>query len=47
MKIKCNECSHMQKVTLDGLIFDNEDEEAFVTFLAAEFSKSKSEVEEI
>ena len=41
MKIRCLYCSKITDVTLDILIFENEDEELFVTYLAAELSKSK------
>ncbi|MGI9567191.1 MAG: hypothetical protein ACR2LL_09305 [Nitrosopumilus sp.] len=34
MKIKCSHCSETTDVTIDRLIFENEDEELFVTFLA-------------
>jgi len=38
MKIKCSHCSGTTDVTLDALIFENEDEETFVTYLATEMS---------
>ncbi len=41
MKIKCFHCFKQTDITLDRLIFENEDEEVFVTYLAAEISKSK------
>lgn len=41
MKLKCSHCSKTTDVTIDKLIFENEDEELFVTYLAAELSKSK------
>ena len=39
MKIKCSHCSEMIDVTIDCLIFENEDEELFVTYLSSEMSK--------
>jgi len=39
MKIKCTHCNGTIDVTLDKLIFENEDEEIFVTYLAAELTK--------
>ncbi|MDH3501302.1 MAG: hypothetical protein OEL69_02190 [Nitrosopumilus sp.] len=41
MKIKCSHCSKTTYVTLDKLIFENADEETFVTYLAAELSSSQ------
>lgn len=38
MKIKCSHCSETTDVTLDSLIFENEDEKIFVSYLAAEMS---------
>ena len=38
MKIKCSHCNGMVEITLDKLIFENEDEEVFVSYLAAEMS---------
>ena len=46
MKLKCKDCSHIQEITLDRIIFDDEAEEAFVSYLAAELSKSQSEKDE-
>jgi len=40
MKIKCSHCSGTVEITLDHLIFENEDEEAFVTYLSLEISKA-------
>ena len=40
MKVKCNHCSETTDITFDGLIFENEDEKAFVTYLSLEVSKS-------
>ena len=42
MKIKCEHCSKIHEITLDAIIFDDEAEEAFVNYLAAELSKSDS-----
>jgi len=46
MKIKCEDCSHIQEISLDILIFDGGDEEVFATYLATEFSKSQSKDKE-
>ncbi len=43
MKIKCNNCSNIQEITLDAIIFDGEAEEAFVTYLAIELPKSEND----
>ena len=40
MKVKCNHCSETTDITFDGLIFENEDEKAFVTYLSLEMSKA-------
>ena len=40
MKLKCSHCNGTVDITLDKLIFENEDEETFVTFLSLEMSKS-------
>ncbi len=42
MKIKCSHCSKTTDVTLDRLVFENEDEEAFVTYLEVELSSSQT-----
>ncbi|WP_316505843.1 hypothetical protein [Nitrosopumilus sp.] len=39
MKIKCSHCSKTTDATLDSLIFENEDEELFVSYLTAEMSR--------
>ena len=41
MKIKCSHCSKATDVTLDSLIFENEDEKVFVHYLASEMAKSE------
>jgi len=41
MRIKCEKCSHSQDIALDTIIFDDEDEKAFVSYLAAEMAKSE------
>jgi hypothetical protein len=41
MRIKCEKCSHIQEITYDGIIFDDEDEQVFVSYLTAEMAKSK------
>ena len=41
MKLKCSYCNGTIEITIDKLIFENEDEETFMTYLAAELSKSK------
>ncbi|MGI9568036.1 MAG: hypothetical protein ACR2LL_13645 [Nitrosopumilus sp.] len=43
MKIKYENCSHNQKITYNDLIFDDEDEEFFVTYLTAEMTKLKED----
>jgi len=40
MKIKCSHCSKITDVTLNSLIFENEDEESFATYLSLEMSKA-------
>jgi len=42
MKIKCFHCSKTTDVTLDSLIFENKDEELFVTYLTSEMTKSEN-----
>jgi len=41
MRIKCEKCSHDQDITYDSIIFDDEDEKMFVSYLAAEMAKSE------
>ncbi|WP_316504287.1 hypothetical protein [Nitrosopumilus sp.] len=41
MKIKCSHCSETTDVTIDRLIFENEDEELFVTYLSSEMSREE------
>lgn len=43
MKIKCDHCSAMNDITFDGLIFENKDEETFVTYLGSEMSRKEKE----
>ena len=45
MRIKCKKCSHDQDITYDSIIFDDEDEKVFVSYLAAEMAKSENTVE--
>jgi len=45
MRIKCEKCSHIQEISSDGIIFDDEDEKVFVKYLAAEMTKSKYVIE--
>ena len=45
MGIKCERCSHNQDIAYDSIIFDDEDEKVFVSYLAAEMSKSKDTTE--
>lgn len=47
MKIECEKCTHNQEITLDRIIFADDDEELFATYLAAEFSKSQSKEDEV
>ena len=41
MKIKCLHCSETTDITIDRLIFENEDEELFVTYLSSEMSREE------
>jgi hypothetical protein len=41
MKIKCSHCFGTTDVTIDNLIFENKDEETFVTFLNLEMSREE------
>jgi len=41
MRIKCEKCSHNQNISYDSIIFDDEDEKVFVSYLAAEMAKSE------
>jgi len=43
MKVKCNHCSAMNDITFDSLIFENDDEETFVTYLSLEMSRKEKE----
>ncbi len=45
MRIKCDKCSHIQEITLDAILFDDEDEKMFVSYLAAEMAKSEDTAE--
>ena len=42
MRIKCEKCLHIQEITIDAILFDDEDEELFATYLAAEMTKSEN-----
>ena len=46
MRIKCEKCSHDQDITYDNIIFDDKDEELFVSYLATEMSKSEDTAEQ-
>ena len=46
MKVKCEHCSETTDITFDGLIFENEDEEVFATYLSLEMSKSNTHTKE-
>ena len=46
MRIKCEKCSHIQEITIDAVLFDDDDEKAFVSYLTAEMPKSKNTVEQ-
>ena len=41
MRIKCEKCSHDQDITYDSIIFDDEDEKMFVSYLEVEMAKSE------
>jgi len=43
MKVKCDHCSGMNDITYDSLIFENEDEEMFATYLSLEMSQEKGQ----
>ena len=45
MRIKCEKCSHIQEITIDAILFDDEDEKKFVSYLAAEMAKSEDAME--
>ena len=45
MKVKCGHCSETTDITFDGLVFDDEDEKVFVSYLAAEMAKSENTAE--
>ena len=45
MRIKCERCSHNQDIAYDSIIFDDEDEKVFVSYLAAEMAKSEDATE--
>jgi len=41
MRIKCAKCSHIQEITIDKILFDDEDEKMFVSYLETEMTKSE------
>ena len=45
MKVKCDHCFETTDITFDGLVFDDEDEKVFVSYLAAEMAKSEDTTE--
>ena len=45
MKIKCKKCSHIQEIVIDAILFDDEDEKMFVSYLSTEMAKSEDIVE--
>ena len=45
MRIKCERCSHNQDIVYDSIIFDDEDEKVFVSYLAEEMAKSEDTTE--
>ena len=45
MRIKCEKCSYDQDITYASIIFDDEDEKVFVSYLAAEMAKSENTIE--
>ena len=46
MRIKCEKCLHIQEITIDAILFDDEDEKMFVSYLAAEMAKSEDTPEQ-
>ncbi len=46
MRIKCERCSNIQEITIDTILFDDGDEKVFVSYLAAEMTKSEDITEE-
>lgn len=46
MRIKCEKCSQTQEITMDVMLFDDEDEKLFVSYLAAEMAKSEDTPEQ-
>ena len=46
MRIKCERCSNIQEITIDTILFDDEDEKVFVNYLEAEMAKSEDTAEE-
>ena len=46
MRIKCEKCSQTQEITIDAMLFDDEDEKLFVSYLAAEMTKSEDTSEQ-
>jgi len=46
MRTKCKNCSHIQEITIDIVLFDDEDEKVFVSYLAAEMAKSEDTTEQ-
>jgi len=45
MRTKCEKCSHIQEITIDAILFDDEDEKLFISYLSAEMAKSKDTTE--
>jgi len=45
MRVKCEKCLHVQEITMDAILFDDEDEKMFVSYLAAEMAKSEDAAE--
>ena len=45
MRIKCEKCLHIQEITINAILFDDEDEKLFVGYLSAEMAKSENTTE--
>ena len=45
MRTKCEKCLHVQEITIDAILFGDEDEKMFVSYLATEMAKSEDTTE--